>query len=132
MDSVQPSTGPAIIISDVIAHPLSQTLPKPTVTSWGTYHKVSMVLVELRTDAGIVGVGEVLARFSPKAYAELIETSLKPRLIGQDARNIGALWQSMWPSVPATVAAPISFNASISSLGGRVMSGVWVILGSGG
>ncbi|NNH60664.1 mandelate racemase/muconate lactonizing enzyme family protein [Rhizobium laguerreae] len=95
MDSVQRSTGQAILISDVIAHPLSQTLPKPTVTSWGIYHDVSMVLVEVRTDAGIVGVGEVLARFSPKAYAELIVTSLKPRLIGQDARNIGALWQSM-------------------------------------
>ncbi|KAF5882573.1 MULTISPECIES: mandelate racemase/muconate lactonizing enzyme family protein [Rhizobium] len=95
MDSVQRSTGQAILISDVVAHPLSQMLPKPTVTSWGTYHEVSMVLVEVRTDAGIVGVGEVLARFSPKAYAELIETSLKPRLIGQDARNIGALWQSM-------------------------------------
>ncbi|MBY5454733.1 mandelate racemase/muconate lactonizing enzyme family protein [Rhizobium leguminosarum] len=95
MDSVQHLAGQTILIADVIAHPLSQTLPKPTITSWGTYHKVSMVLVEVRTDAGIVGVGEVLARFSPKAYAELIETSLKPRLIGQDARNIGALWQSM-------------------------------------
>ena len=41
----------------------------------------------------------------------------------------------MWPSVPATVAAPMSFSASISSLGGRVMPGVWVIvslLGTGG
>ncbi|MGO6724203.1 mandelate racemase/muconate lactonizing enzyme family protein [Rhizobium ruizarguesonis] len=95
MDSVRRSIGQAILISDVVAHPLSQMLPKPTVTSWGTYRKVSMVLIEVRTDAGIVGVGEVLARFSPKAYAELIETSLKPRLIGQDARNIGALWQSM-------------------------------------
>lgn len=95
MDSVQHSTGQTILVSDVIAHPLSQTLPKPTVTSWGTYRQVSMVLVEVRTDAGIVGIGEVLARFSPRAYAELIETSLKPRLIGQDARNIGALWQSM-------------------------------------
>lgn len=105
MDSVQRSTGQAILISDVVAHPLSQTLPKPTVTSWGTYHKVSMVLVEVRTDAGIVGVGEVLARFSPKAYAELIETSLKPRLIGQDARNIGALWQSMRRRCQAAPAA---------------------------
>lgn len=85
----------AIRITEVIAHPLSQTLPKPTVTSWGRYSEVSIVLVEVRTDAGIVGVGETLARFSPKAYAELIETSLKPRLVGQDARNIGALWQSM-------------------------------------
>jgi galactonate dehydratase len=87
--------GDAVRIIDVVAHPLSQTLPKPTVTSWGAYTKVSIVLVEVRTDVGIVGVGETLARFAPKAYAELIETSLKPRLIGQDARNIGALWQVM-------------------------------------
>lgn len=86
---------PEIRITDVIAHPLTQTLPKPTVTSWGAYQSVSMVLVEVRTDAGITGVGETLARFSPKAYCELIETSLKPRLIGRDARDIGALWNAM-------------------------------------
>src|ERR1700752_4678254 len=86
---------PDMRITDVIAHPLTQELPKPTVTSWGAYTAVSMVLVEVRTDAGITGVGETLARFSPKAYAELIETSLKPRLVGQDPRNIAALWQSM-------------------------------------
>lgn len=84
-----------IRICDVVAHPLTQRLPKPTVTSWGAYDAVSMVLVEVRTDAGVTGVGEVLARFSPRAYAELIETSLKPRLIGQDPRNIAALWQTM-------------------------------------
>jgi galactonate dehydratase len=90
-----PRTGAGIRITDVIAHPLTQTLPKPTVTSWGAYNAVSIVLVEVQTDAGIVGVGETLARFSPKAYAELIETSLKPRLLGQEARDIGRLWQSM-------------------------------------
>lgn len=95
MDNGNIGTTNAIRITDVIAHPLTQTLPKPTVTSWGAYNQVSIVLVEVRTADGIVGVGETLARFSPKAYAELIETSLKPRLIGQDARNIGALWQSM-------------------------------------
>ena len=35
-----------------------------------------------------VGVGECLARFAPKAYAELIETALKPRLIGQNPTDI--------------------------------------------
>ncbi|MDI6025348.1 mandelate racemase/muconate lactonizing enzyme family protein [Corticibacterium sp. UT-5YL-CI-8] len=95
MDAATPQVSNTIRIVDVIAHPLSQTLPKPTVTSWGVYSQVSIVLVEIRTDAGIVGVGETLARFSPKAYVELIETSLKPRLVDQDARNIGALWQSM-------------------------------------
>lgn len=91
----EPTAAEPLKIVEVIAHPLSQTLPAPTVTSWGSYTKVSLVLVEVRTDAGIVGIGETLARFSPKAYADLIETSLRPRLVGQDARNIGALWQSM-------------------------------------
>jgi len=95
MDNANIATTNAIRITDLIAHPLTQTLPKPTVTSWGVYDQVSIVLVEIRTADGITGVGETLARFSPKAYAELIETSLKPRLVGQDARNIGALWQSM-------------------------------------
>ncbi|NMG39040.1 mandelate racemase/muconate lactonizing enzyme family protein [Chelativorans sp. ZYF759] len=84
-----------IRITDVIAHPLTQTLPRPTVTSWGQYSEVSIVLVEVRTDAGIVGVGETLARFAPKAYAEAIETLLKPRLIGQNPTDISALWRSM-------------------------------------
>jgi hypothetical protein len=33
--------------------------------------------------------------------------------------------------VPATVAAPISLSASTKSLGGLVMSGVFVIMDSG-
>jgi galactonate dehydratase len=84
-----------IRITDVIAHPLSQTLPQPTITSWGKYTDVSICLVEIRTNADITGVGEALARFSPKAYAELIETSLKPRLVGQNPTDISALWHSM-------------------------------------
>jgi len=84
-----------IRISDVIAHPLTQTLPQPTVTSWGKYTEVSICLVEVRTDAGITGVGEALARFSPKAYSELIETSLKPRLVGQNPTDITAHWRTM-------------------------------------
>ncbi|NGO50791.1 mandelate racemase/muconate lactonizing enzyme family protein [Allomesorhizobium camelthorni] len=84
-----------IRITDVIAHPLTQKLPQPTVTSWGKYTEVSIVLVEVRTDAGITGVGEALARFSPKAYADLIETSLKPRLVGGNPTDIITHWRTM-------------------------------------
>jgi galactonate dehydratase len=93
MEQATQSAG--IRITDVIPHPLTQSLPRPTITSWGKYTDVSIVLVEVRTDAGIVGVGETLARFSPKAYAELIETSLKPRLVGQNATDILAHWRTM-------------------------------------
>ncbi|WP_250157347.1 mandelate racemase/muconate lactonizing enzyme family protein [Tianweitania aestuarii] len=88
-------TSEPIEIVDVIAHPLQQNLPVPTVTSWGTYTTVGMVLVEVRTRCGLVGVGETLGRFAPKAYAELIHTALRPRLLNQDARDIGRLWASM-------------------------------------
>lgn len=84
-----------VIITDVIAHPLTQKLPKPTVTSWGAYDHVSCVLVEVRTNAGITGVGETLARFAPKAYCDLIETALKPRIVGQPASAIAAHWATM-------------------------------------
>jgi len=84
-----------IRITDVIAHPLTQKLPQPTITSWGRYEHVSIVLVEVRTDAGITGVGECLARFAPRAYAELIESALKPRLVGQPAASIAAHWAAM-------------------------------------
>lgn len=89
------NSGSDLRITDVIAHPLVQTLPQPTITSWGQYSQVSICLVEIRTNAGITGVGEALARFAPKAYAEVIETCLKPRLVGQNPTAITALWQSM-------------------------------------
>jgi len=85
----------SVTITDVIAHPMTQRLPTPTLTSWGTYDRVSSVLVEVRSSAGITGVGETLARFAPKAYCDLIETALKPRLIGQPAASIGAHWNNM-------------------------------------
>ncbi len=86
---------PAHRITEVIAHPLTQRLPEPTRTSWGRYDAVSILLVEVRTDSGLTGVGETLARFAPLAYANLVETALRPRLVGQDAAAIGANWARM-------------------------------------
>lgn len=82
-------------IIEVIAHPLTQRLPAPTQTSWGRYDAVSILLVEVRTVTGLVGVGESLARFAPVAYAELVEAALAPRLLGQDPLAIGANWARM-------------------------------------
>ena len=89
-----PDQGPHKI-TQVIAHPLTQRLPAPTETSWGRYDAVSILLVEVRTDTGLVGFGEALARFAPLAYAHLVDTALAPRLIGQDAGAIAANWARM-------------------------------------
>jgi L-alanine-DL-glutamate epimerase-like enolase superfamily enzyme len=82
-------------IEAVTAFPLVQKLPQPTQTSWGRYDAISIVMVQVRTAHGHVGAGEVLARFAPKAYCELIDTCLTPRLIGQDPEMISDLWASM-------------------------------------
>ncbi len=84
-----------IAISDVIAHPLTCTLTTPQRTGHAEYSAVSMVLVEVRTDAGITGFGECLGRFGPTAYAEVIERLLRPLLVGTDALAIQANWRRM-------------------------------------
>lgn len=82
-------------IEAITAFPLVQKLPQPTQTSWGRYDAISIVMVQVRTAHGHVGAGEVLARFAPRAYCELIDTCLAPRLIGQDPEMIPDLWASM-------------------------------------
>src|SRR5690606_12699755 len=82
-------------IVDVKAHPVNMDVPKNYTTSWKTYTVVSMVLVEIRTENGAYGIGECLARFAPKAYAEVIETLLRPILIGKEIENISGLWEEM-------------------------------------
>ena len=42
-----------LAITDVIAHPLSCRLPKPQRTGFGDYPVIEIVLVEIRTDAGV-------------------------------------------------------------------------------
>ena len=82
-------------IVSVRCYPVTQVLAEPTQTAWGRYSAVSIVMVELTTEHGHVGAGEVLARFAPKAYCELIETALALRLVGQDPDDIDGLWSAM-------------------------------------
>ena len=82
-------------IVSVCAYPLTQQLPQPTQTAWGRYDSVSIVMVMVQTKHGHVGAGEILARFAPKAYCELIDSALAPRLVGSDPSDIDGLWASM-------------------------------------
>lgn len=82
-------------VVSVRSYPLCQQLAQPTQTAWGRYSSISIVVVEVHTRAGYVGAGEVLARFSPKAYCELIDIALAPRIIGQNPADTDNLWMSM-------------------------------------
>jgi galactonate dehydratase len=65
-------------------------------TSQGSFGTISIILVEVTTDEGIVGWGEGLARYAPKAYAELVHGLLAPVLLGEDPFHVERLWQKMF------------------------------------
>src|SRR6185437_11549254 len=61
--------------------------------SMGTFTFHGWLLVEIETDAGIVGIGE--AALSPQVSKQVIDLYLKPLLIGQDPFDVEFLWQHM-------------------------------------
>jgi L-alanine-DL-glutamate epimerase-like enolase superfamily enzyme len=52
---------------------------------WGTF---SQVLVEVRTDDGLTGWGEAFGYGAPQAVAAVVNHTLRPLLLGQDASDI--------------------------------------------
>jgi D-galactarolactone cycloisomerase len=82
-------------ITEVIAHPLRATLPTTQRTSQGDWPALDIAVVEIRTDAGITGWGECLARTSSLAYAAVIDHVLKPVLIGRNPFDNANLWRAM-------------------------------------
>lgn len=68
---------------------------------------VSLVLVRIETDDGIVGWGEVLGRWTPRSYASIVSDLLAPLIIGRDPFDTEALWSEM--------------NGSLSGRGGGML-----------
>jgi D-galactarolactone cycloisomerase len=83
------------IIRRVTAYPLRVTLPKAQRTSQGDFPAVEILVVEVETESGIVGIGEGLARRGSRGYAALVDDVLTPLLLGQDARDRRKLWRAM-------------------------------------
>lgn len=62
----------------------------------GDYDEFALVLVTVRTETGLTGFGEAIARRGPKMTAAAVSSLLAPVLVGADARNIGGLWLTMF------------------------------------
>ena len=54
------------------------------------------LLVKVTTDQGIVGWGESHAVMTPRVVQTVITDMFRPILLGQDARQIEALWEKMY------------------------------------
>src|SRR5579872_1655076 len=62
--------------------------------SMGSFRFHGWLIVEIFTDAGLVGIGN--AALSPQITKQVIDLYLKPLLIGQDPWDIEFLWQLMY------------------------------------
>jgi galactonate dehydratase len=99
-----PAAGPELVSSSsrkpspivrVKAHPLRALLPSPQRTSQGDWTAIEIVVVEVETADGTVGVGECLARRGAAAYARFIETVFAPLLAGENVLDRRRLWRKM-------------------------------------
>ena len=61
--------------------------------------RVHGLLVNLRTDSGLVGLGECQAPVAPEAPQAIIQHLLGPMLIGQDPLAREPLWERMYSSM---------------------------------
>ncbi|MGQ0571281.1 MAG: mandelate racemase/muconate lactonizing enzyme family protein, partial [Armatimonadota bacterium] len=60
-------------IESVRSIPLLAPLDEPQRTGVATFTKLATTLVEVRTDTGVVGYGECLARYSPRIWAAIVD-----------------------------------------------------------
>lgn len=87
-------------IAEVVIHRLSVPLPRPVRTASHDYRHVDTVLVEMRTDGGLVGSGYAFAFGSlrARALAALVE-DLAPLYTGQDPTAVRAIHARAWTSI---------------------------------
>ena len=85
-------------ITDVKVHPLRTPLDQPFAFSQGWVRHRSATLVEVLTDAGLVGWGEAFAQGlePPQISAAVIDSALKPLLLGADPLDTEVLWHRMY------------------------------------
>jgi D-galactarolactone cycloisomerase len=85
-------------ITEVIAHQLHVNVDEPFTSSRGWYYKSKGALVvEIRTDTGLVGWGDC---YGPAAINRaIIENVLKVGLIGRDPFDVEVLWEELYNKI---------------------------------
>ena len=129
-------------ITAVDAHWLRVPIPPEGqhVSDFGLTTSFDAVLVRIETASGLVGHGEAKAHVGSasdnRALATLVAAELGPRLIGEDAREITRIWESVYNGTRAHFALsrghafPIlgRRGLAISALSGIDMA-LWDLLG---
>lgn len=84
-----------LTIKNVRAHPLSVRLAVPQKSAKGAHQVSEILVVEVETTDGVIGLGEGFCRISSRLHAAFVDQLLAPRIIGRDARDRRALWKTM-------------------------------------
>jgi L-alanine-DL-glutamate epimerase-like enolase superfamily enzyme len=62
----------------------------------GTAIKKDTVVVKVRTEDGIVGYGEAHHALAPTVVADLVNSSLAPLVVGEDALEVEHIWEKLY------------------------------------
>jgi D-galactarolactone cycloisomerase len=116
----------AMKIVDVKTHVLSTPLDEPFAFSMGWVKKRSTMIVEIITDEGVVGWGESLCHgLQPPEIAEtIVQTALKPILLGQDPFDVDVLWERMY-----NLTRPFGQKGAVPNAISAVDIAIWDCLG---
>lgn len=80
-------------ITDVRFHPLAMPVVRPRWTAHEPL-KAELILVEMRTDEGLIGIGEIST--GPQPVVCQLLSQLGPLVVGMDAGDIDAVWRRLF------------------------------------
>jgi L-alanine-DL-glutamate epimerase-like enolase superfamily enzyme len=81
-------------ITDILVHPMAMAAERVRWTAQEITRRVELTLVEVRTDAGIIGIGEISSGPQPVVCQLLGEVA--PLLRGLDPLAIEAIWSKLF------------------------------------
>ena len=82
-------------IADIRIHPISVPLERAFWMSREPYTVSAGIVVEIETDDGLVGIGEIHGR-PQEEIAGILESAFKPLLIGEDPLDHERLWEMLF------------------------------------
>ncbi len=86
-----------MIIEDIRTSLLSVPYADPPQTGFIVTDNIELLVVEIETASGVIGTGHLQPLVGGMLTLEMcIHEMMKPLLIGEDAREVEALWRKMW------------------------------------
>lgn len=125
-------------ITDVEVIRLKVPLKEPWVSASLTMIERTVLVTKVYTDEGIIGLGDAYHAHvhRPEPMAAIVETVLKPVLIGEDPFKIEVLWRKMYKAMRHLGAAGIGAMSGVDIalwdiLGKSLNAPIYKLLGGG-